>query len=94
LTRSSRPLAKSSGEALTLPTMTLLPRTKPWLIMSAFTSALRSPPVTLTSTSTPFLPSASAASNTNGLKPVASTMMSKGPYCSAPAPSGVCLVLT
>src|SRR2546426_673330 len=60
LIRSVTPRSKSSRDAFTVPTITLFPRTKPWLILSAGTSALRSPPVTLASTRTPFLPSGSA----------------------------------
>jgi hypothetical protein len=70
---------KSCGEALTVPTITLLPSTKLWLILSELISAFRSPPVIEASTSTPFLPSTSAASQTIGLKPVASRIRSNGP---------------
>ena len=47
-----------------MPTITLLPSTNSRLIRSAGTSIILSPPVTLESTSTPFLPSACMLSNT------------------------------
>src|SRR5438876_140396 len=53
---SRTPSSKYSRLALTLPTITLLPSTKSRLILSAGISILLSPPVTLVSTSTPFLP--------------------------------------
>ena len=63
---SRTPSSKYSRLALTVPTMTLLPSTNSRLIRSAGTSTVRSPPVTLESTSTPFLPSACMLSNTTG----------------------------
>src|ERR1043165_10294479 len=66
--RSSTPLRKSAGDALTVRTMTLLPSTTLWLMASERISARRSPPVIDESTSTPFLPSTSAASQMIGEK--------------------------
>ena len=48
------PSTKSSRWAFTVPTMTLLPSTKPWLIRSVGSSAVRSPPVTLARIRIPF----------------------------------------
>mgnify|MGYP001791318358 CR=1 FL=1 len=47
---------------------------------SAATSTRRSPPVTLESTSTPFRPRTSIASNSKGENPVASKIKSNGPW--------------
>ena len=58
------------------------------LILSAGASILRSPPVTLKRTSTPFLPSACMLSKTTGEYPVASKMMSNGPCFFAPSRIG------
>ena len=63
---SSTPFSKYSRLAFTVPTITLLPSTNSRLMRSAGTSTRRSPPVTLESTSTPFLPSACMLSNTMG----------------------------
>jgi hypothetical protein len=83
--KSFTPISKYSRLALTVPTITLLPSTNSRLILSAGTSIVRSPPVTLDKTSTPFLPSARMLSNTTGEKPVASKITSKGPYFFAPS---------
>ena len=66
-------------------TMTLFPRTNSRLIRSAGTWIICSPPVTLESTRTPFFPSARMLSKTTVELPVASKMMSNGPYCLDPS---------
>src|SRR5262245_46764365 len=63
---SRTPSSKYSRSALTVPTMTLLPRTHSRLILSAGTSTFRSPPVTLDRTRTPFLARPCMLSNTTG----------------------------
>ena len=85
---SFTPISKYSRLAFTVPTITLLPSTNSRLIRSAGTSIILSPPVTLDSTSTPFLPSACMLSKTTGEEPVASKIRSNGPYFLAPSRIG------
>ncbi len=76
---SRTPLSKFSRLALTVPTITLFPRTKSRLILSAGTCSVRLPPVMLESTSTPFFAIACMLSKTTAEEPVPSNTMSNAP---------------
>ena len=90
---SRTPSSKYSRLALTVPTMTLLPRTNSKLIRSAGTWIILSPPVTLESTSTPFLPRACMLSKTTPELPVASKIKSNGPNFCPPSTIGTSWVI-
>src|SRR2546425_1062311 len=85
---SRTPSSKYSRFALTVPTITLLPSTNSRLILSAGTSTLRSPPVTLGGTSTPFFARPRMLSDTKGEEAGGSENKSKGPHLLPPPRGG------
>src|SRR5829696_339803 len=90
---SCTPRSKWVRLALTEPTATLLPSTKPSMICSPGISIVRSPPLIPVNTSTPLHPTACMLSKATRLTPVASKMMSNGPYSLAASLRGILRVL-
>src|SRR5438552_4011938 len=91
---SRTPISKYSRLAFTVPTMTLFPSTNSRLMRSAGTRTMRSPPVTLDKTRTPFFPSACMLSKTTPELPVASKITSNGPNFFPPSIIGSSCVIT